>query len=253
MIELSLIGIGAGNPEHLTLQAIAAMNAADVILSPRKGPEKDDLAGVRRAICARHLKGATRLVEFDLPRRNAGNPDYHAEVDDWHNAIAACWEEALQAAMPLGGRAGFLVWGDPALYDSTMRIAERLACRMDIKTRVIPGVTSIAALTAGHGIPLNMIGASVLITTGRRLRDTGWPDGADTLLVMLDGACSFQVLDPAGIAIWWSAYAGMEQEIRISGRLSECAERIVATRSEARKRHGWIMDIYLLRRTGRRA
>lgn len=248
MIALSLIGIGAGNPQHLTLQAIAAMNAAEVILIPRKGPEKDDLAGLRREICTRHLTGATRLVEFDLPRRDSANPDYRAGVGDWHDAIAAVWEQVLRDTLPQGGRAGFLVWGDPAFYDSTMRIATRLARRMEIRTEVIPGLTAIAALTAGHGIPLNRIGAPVVITTGRRLRDEGWPAGADTAVVMLDGKCSFRSLDPKGISIWWSAYAGMAQEIRLAGPLAETADKIVAARAEARARHGWIMDIYLLGR-----
>lgn len=248
MIELSLIGIGAGNPQHLTLQAIAAMNAADVILIPRKGAEKDDLAALRRAICNEHLAGATRLHEFDLPRRDASNPDYRAGVDDWHDAVAATWEHALHEALPDGGRAGFLVWGDPSLYDSTMRITDRLARRMEIRLEVVPGLTSIAALTAGHGIPLNSIGEPVLITTGRKLREQGWPGDVDTVVAMLDGECSFRSLAPQDLWIWWSAYAGMPQEIRLSGPLETLADQIFDTRSEARERHGWIMDIYLIRR-----
>ncbi|AJE45196.1 precorrin-6A synthase (deacetylating) [Celeribacter indicus] len=248
MIELSLIGIGTGNPRHLTLQAIDTMNAADVIVIPRKGAGKDDLAGLRRAICETHLTGSTRLVEFDLPRRDATGPDYRAGVETWHDAIAATWEQTLRDALPSGGRAGFLVWGDPALYDSTMRIAGRLARRMEIRMEVIPGITAIAALTATHRIPLNRIGAPVLITTGRRLREEGWPAGTGSLVVMLDGDCSFRCLDPRGILIWWAAYAGMPQEIRLAGPLSDTAAQIVAARAEARARHGWIMDIYLLRR-----
>ena len=251
MIELTLIGIGPGNPRALTLQAIDAMRAQEVILIPRKGADKDDLAGLRRAICAEHLDGTSvRLVEFDLPRRDAEAADYRQGVEDWHDAIAATWALALDAALPGGGRAGFLVWGDPALYDSTLRIAERLARGRDVVARVIPGLTAIAALTAGHAIPLNQVGAPFTVTTGRRLRRDGWPAGADTLVVLLDGECSFLGLDPAGISIWWSAYAGMDREIRLAGPLAVVGPRIVAARAEARARHGWIMDIYLMRRQG---
>ncbi|TMV87520.1 precorrin-6A synthase (deacetylating) [Thioclava sp. BHET1] len=248
MITLSLIGIGAGHPGHLTLQAIDAMRAADVILIPRKGPEKDDLAGLRRAICEAHLGAKAHLVEFDLPQRDAANPNYRAGVDDWHDAVGRCWEAALRAALPTGGHAGFLVWGDPALYDSTMRIAERLETRMEIRREVIAGVSAISALTAGHGVPLNTIGGPVTITTGRNLRAHGWPEGAETLVVMLDGNCAFQEIDPKGIYIWWSAYAGMAQEIRLAGPLAEIGAQIARTRQAARARHGWIMDIYLMRR-----
>lgn len=249
MITLSLIGIGAGNPRHLTLQAIDAMRACDLILIPLKGARKDDLAGLRREICAEVLTGNTPVLrEFNLPVRDAANPDYHAGVHDWHDAIAETWADEIKAGLPQGGRVGFLVWGDPSLYDSTLRIAERLQHQMAISTEVIPGITSVQALTAGHIIPLNTIGAAVTITTGRQLRDHGWPQGAETIVVMLDGACAFQTLPLADYEIWWSAYAGMTQEIRISGLLSKVSEQILAGRAQARARHGWVMDVYLLRK-----
>lgn len=70
-MHLTLIGIGTGNPEHMTLQAIRAINAQDLILIPRKGAGKADLAELRRAICDEILTNAgTRIAEFDLPVRN---------------------------------------------------------------------------------------------------------------------------------------------------------------------------------------
>ncbi len=248
-LTLVLIGIGTGNPRHLTQEAVEAMNAVDVLLIPRKGADKEDLAELRREICARNLRAAgPRLHEFDLPVRDEATADYRQRVDDWHDAIAETWSRELHDALPEGGTAGFLVWGDPALYDSTLRITERLRQRMALELRVIPGITAIQALTAGHGITLNEIGAPFVVTTGRRLREEGWPPAADTVVVMLDGNCAFESLDPAGVLIWWSAYAGMETEIRIAGPLGAVAARIVETRKAARAAHGWIMDIYLLRR-----
>lgn len=241
---LSLIGIGAGNPDHLTLAAITALKEADVILVPLKGAGKEDLADLRRAIIARHAPD-TPLACFDLPQRgDAGG--YLAGVEAWHDAIAARWHSALEQTCPAGGRAAILIWGDPSLYDSSLRIAARL----DLPVRVIPGVTALQALTAAHRMALNTLGAPVLITTGRRLRETGWPDGqADTVAVMLDGACSFQILDPRDLYIWWGAFVSMPEEILISGPLAEVGPEIVARRAEARADHGWIMDAYLLRKS----
>lgn len=237
--RLNLIGIGTGNPDHLTAQAAKALNAADLILIPRKGDSKADLADLRRQIVAQVLTRPIPLAEFDYPTRDASG-DYAEGVHLWHDEIARRWA----AAIPEGTReVALLVWGDPSLYDSTLRIAERLGAEV----RVVPGLTSIQVLTAAHGITLNEIGAPVLITTGRQLRE-GWPAGVDTAVIMLDGQCSFQSLDPEKFSIWWGAYVGMEEELLIAGRLSEVGARIVETRSKARAEHGWIMDIYLLRK-----
>ena len=246
MRELLLIGIGTGNPDHVTGAAAKALNRADLVLIPRKGPDKDDLAGLRRLICEAHLTTpATRIAEFDLPKRDAANPDYKAGVHDWHDRIAAAWQEAIGAA---GGAevAALLVWGDPSLYDSTLRIAERLAPKPAVT--VIPGVTAIQALTAAHAIPVNEIGAPFVVTTGRRIREAGWPEGADTVVIMLDGDCAFRTLDPAGVEIWWGAYLGMAEEVLRAGPLAEAGPEIVETRAAARAAHGWIMDAYLMRR-----
>ncbi|WP_151720750.1 precorrin-6A synthase (deacetylating) [Gemmobacter serpentinus] len=251
MIQLFLIGIGTGNPGHVTLEARAAINAADLVLIPLKGEDKADLAGLRREICASCIQTpSTRIEEFDLPRRDGARPDYLGGVDAWHDAIAEVWQARIRAHLAAGGgpRVALLVWGDPSLYDSTLRIAARVGRDLPLDLKVLPGITAIQALCAAHAIPINDLGAPVTITTGRRLRDAGWPDGAGTVVVMLDAGGAFTALPPAGIDIWWGAYVGMAQQCLIAGPLAEVAPRILATRASLRQSHGWIMDIYLMRR-----
>lgn len=249
MIDLHLIGIGTGSPDHLTRAAEAAMNAADLILLPRKRDATADLLELRRTLCASVLTGPTRVVEFDLPERDSSEA-YLAAVGTWHDAIAACWATQIATHLPEGGRLALLVWGDPSLYDSTLRIADRLrAGGIAMQVSVIPGITSLQALTAAHAIPLNTLAAPVLVTTGRRLRAEGWPAAADTLAVMLDGDCAFTTLDPRGVSIWWGAYLGMPQQALAAGPLAEVGAAIGARRAALRAAHGWIMDCYLLRRT----
>jgi len=255
VIELTLIGIGTGNPRHLTLQAIDAINAADLILIPLKGADKSDLSGLRKEICSAHLTNpATKVIEFALPVRDAANPSYRKGVDDWHDAIAEAWMAEITAhCQGLAGKVALLVWGDPSLYDSTLRIAERLKARIALTTRVIPGITAIQALCAAHAIPLNEIGAPVVITTGRQLRDHGWPAGTDTVVAMLDGECSFQSLPPEGLSIWWGACVAMPEEVLIAGPVAEVTTKILQARADLRARHGWVMDIYLIRRNAPKA
>lgn len=242
MIDLWLIGIGTGNPDHVTIEARRALCSADVVLVPRKGPDKADLADLRHGIL-RDCGSPARIVEFDMPRRDESRP-YAERVALWHDEIARIWAATIARARPVGPVA-LLVWGDPGLYDSTLRIAARL--EPPPRLRVVPGITALQALTAAHAIPFNTINGAITVTTGRRLRDGGWPPGADTVAVMLDGECSFRGLAPDGLWIWWGAYLGMAEQLLDAGPLSEAAPRIVARRAVARARHGWIMDSYLLK------
>ncbi len=267
MIRLSLIGIGTGNPDHVTLAAVRALNAADLILLPRKGEAKSDLVDLRRLLCRNLLEdpARSRVVEFDLPRREA-RADYLGAVDDWHETIARVWAELMESHLPEGGRVAMLIWGDPSLYDSSLRIARRLrscmkSCmkstagregeveqKVELQVEIVPGITSLQVLTAEHRIPLNALAEPVQITTGRRLRERGWPDDVESVAVMLDGGGAFQALPPDGLYIWWGAYLGMDKQSLIDGWLAEVAPSIVERRAVLRERHGWIMDIYLLRR-----
>lgn len=250
MIELLLIGMATGNPDHLTRQAVAALERADLILLPRKGADKSDLADARRLICDAFLERSDHIAEFDMPVRDASGV-YIDGVADWHDAIAATWARLIGRHGREDGCVALLVWGDPSLYDSSLRIAERLTKHGVVaEVSVVPGLTSLQLLTAAHAIPLNTVGGAVQLTTGRRLRDEGWPAGVDSVAVFLDGGCAFDELSPDGLHIYWGAYLGMAQQVCIEGPVADVAGQIKRVRAEARERNGWIMDTYLLRRTG---
>ncbi len=243
MRTIHVIGIGAGDPDYVTAQAVAALNDTEVFFAMDKGGLKNDLVQLRRHICERFIgQSGYRFVELADPIR-AKQGDYLQGVAQWHEARAAVWAAAIETELGPDGVGAFLAWGDPSLYDSTLRILDLVRRRSDIDYDVVPGITAIQALTARHRIPLNDVGEPVLITTGRRLRETGLNGAA---VVMLDGDCAF--LDcPPGTRIWWGAYLGTPDELLIAGTVGEVGEEIFRRRAEARARHGWIMDTYLLR------
>lgn len=243
MTELWLIGIGTGNPAHITLEGQRALREAATILIPQKGTDKEDLSHIRLEIIAQ-ASATAKVIPFEMPVRDDTLP-YHQRVEAWHDEIAKLWTHALQGAGD--GPVALLVWGDPGLYDSTLRIAARLLPAPDV--RVFPGITALQALTAAHAIPFNTVNGAVTVTTGRRLRDLGWPDGADTIVVMLDGKCGFQALSDTGLTIWWGAFLGMPEQVLVSGPLSQVGSKIIDIREKARAQHGWIMDTYLIRKT----
>ena len=251
MRRLLVIGIGAGDPEHITAQAVRALNEVDVFFVVDKGGDTRDLVALRKEICERFIEDPSyRMVEVPDPLRDRRATAYAGAVDDWRARRAEVWGRALRDELPDDAVGGLLVWGDPSLYDSTIDVIERIlaAGTIAFEYEVVPGISSVHALTARHRIAINRVGGAVQITTGRRLSNDGWPDGIDDLVVMLDADCSFRALDPDGVEIFWGAYLGTPDELLVAGPLAEAAPKIEELRADARRRKGWIMDTYLLRR-----
>lgn len=250
MKKILIIGIGAGNPEYITIQAVNALNQADVFFLMDKGLSKEKLNHLRKEICERYIVDRDyRVVEALNPERQREGVGYLQAVDNLNSEKQHTFERLIAEELEDGECGAFLVWGDPSLYDSTIRILDAIieTGRHDLQYDVIPGITSVQALTAQHKVPLNHIGRSVQITTGRRLAQ-GFPDNVDSVVVMLDAENTYKTLAYQDLDIYWGAYLGTPDEILISGRLGEVAEEIERVRKAAREANGWIMDTYLLKR-----
>jgi len=250
MKRILIIGIGAGNPDYITMQAVKALNRTDVFFLMDKGQSKDKLIDLRREICETYINAdhAYRFVEADCPERVRGDVDYTSAVQDLNRDKQQTFERMINEQMADGECGAFLAWGDPALYDSTIRILQAILAsgRCEFEFEVIPGITSVQALAAQHKVPLNRIGRSIEIT-GRRLA-AGQASDADTLVVMLDAEDSYRTVADQDLDIYWGAYLGTPDEILISGKVAEVADEIERVRKAARQANGWIMDTYLLRK-----
>jgi len=253
-IQALVIGIGSGNPDHLTREAVAALNQVDMFLMADKGAAKHDLISLRAELCRTLIThDHYRFVEVPDPERGPDRErdatDYQAGVAAWHDARAQQYAEIINAEVGDGETIGFLVWGDPAFYDSTIRIVKSITdLGVDLDLTVIPGISSIQLLAARHKIILNRIGHPVHVTTGRRLLDE-YSTTLGDVVVMLDGelACSGLVERFGDLSIYWGAQLGLPDEVLISGRLSEVIQEIRAKRAAVRAARGWVMDTYLLR------
>jgi precorrin-6A synthase len=251
MRKVFIIGIGAGNPDYVTIQAVNALNKVDVFFIPDKGAEKDALQQLRVDICERFIADRNyRFVYMKRPERATAPSDYRSSVDDWHRRIEEDYERILSEELYENECGAFLVWGDPTLYDSTLRIIEHIGAKSDLafEYEVIPGISAVQALAARHRVALNRIGESICITTGRKLAD-GLPNSADSVIVLLDGEQAFKKLADNDLNIYWGAYVGTEEEVLVAGKLSEVMDDIERIRALKRQQNGWIMDTYLLRKT----
>ncbi len=252
--ELVLIGIGSGDPNWVTLEAVQAIKDIDVLFVVLKEDEYDDLVEARRVVINRHRDTPLKTVELRDPKRPwRTTPDYKAAVKLWREQRRELWSKAIADHLGDGGRAGFLIWGDPSLYESTLAIVKEVqadelaAMGSTFDLRVLPGISCVLALAARHQIPLNRQGKGVQITPARLLQE-GLPEGMDDAVVMLDGKQTFSLIDPTGIDIYWGAYLGTSDEILISGPLEEKRDEILHVRADAAQRKGWMFDTYLLRR-----
>ena len=248
--RILIIGIGAGNPDYMTVQAINALNQADVFFVMDKGVAKEKLVALRKEIIEQFVNGNDyRIVEATSPERRRDEGDYRAAVDELNRDKQRVFEHLISDEMSDGECGAFLVWGDPSLYDSTIRILEAIEKTGNhaFDYEVIPGISSVQALAARHKVPLNQIGRSVEITNGRGIAE-GFPDHVDSVVVMLDSQDTYRKLAGENLDIYWGAYVGTPDEILISGKLHEVADDIVRVRAEARSKQGWIMDTYLLRK-----
>ncbi|WP_448418865.1 precorrin-6A synthase (deacetylating) [Mycolicibacter minnesotensis] len=245
-VRVRILGVGMG-PGHVTPEAAAALRSADYVLAWDKGDGDTGLLALRRAVVAAHAAHVPIVTIADPDRDRSPEltgPGYAAAVADWHDARAA---RCAQVLGERGGVAAILVWGDPALYDSTIRIVERVrSLGVELDYDVLPGISAPQLLAARHRIVLHEVGRPVHITTGRRLAQAV-ASGQDNIVAMLnpDG------LDLSAVAdwtIWWGANLGAAGEQLVTGRVGEVADEIAAARQAAKAEAGWVMDVLLVRR-----
>lgn len=239
-MRVRIIGIGMG-PHQLTPETAAALRGCDYAVAARKR-EDDGLFELRRAVCEAH---GLELVAVPDPERDRDAPaDYRAAVADWHEARVRAFERVLAER---GGSAAFLVWGDPSLYDSTLRIVDRIGERGEVPVEydVLPGVSAPQLLAARHRIVLHEVGQPVHVTPQRRLAEAV-AAGQDNIVVMLGARPAFEGLEEW--TVWWGANLGTDTEELVAGRVADVLPQIGVARARAKDRAGWVMDTALLRR-----
>lgn len=249
--RVAVVGIGAGDPDHLTLGAVRILNETDVVFLVDKGAGATDLRRARLELCERVIDPSHpwRLVEAVLRGvRDRGGGHYPDAIAGWREERVAAYTRLLRELAP-GETGALLVWGDPGLYDGTLSILDAVLAtgEVDFDVAVVPGISAPVALAARHRVALNRQGEAVQLTTGRRLAAGGWPAGAGSVVVLLDAQGALADLDD-DLEIWWGAYLGLPGERLVAGRLGDVRATIERARADGRAAHGWLFDTYLLRR-----
>ncbi len=141
------VGVGPGDPELITLKAVRAIAAADVIAHFAKAGRE----GNARRIAAAHF----RPQAIELPLRYPVTTEIPKTDGGYREAIAAFFDgaaAALAAHLDRGMTVAVLSEGDPFFYGSYMHIHVRLAGRYP--TEVVAGVTSLSGCWSAAGTPI---------------------------------------------------------------------------------------------------
>lgn len=173
------VGLGPGDPGLMTVAAVKAIAAADVVAyhCARHG------RSIARSIAAEHLREdhiEERLM-YPLTVETTDHPGgYRGALDDFYEEAAA----RLAAHLDAGRTVAVLAEGDPLFYGSYQHMHKRLADRYD--TTVIPGVTSVSAAAARLGEPLCEAEEVLTIIPGTLPEDelTARLAGTDSAVVM---------------------------------------------------------------------
>lgn len=136
---LSLVGVGPGDPELLTLKAVRVLRAAHVVAYPSTGEDSALAFEIARA----HIGADATLMPVPIPmsvERGPAQAAYDKAAD------------VLRGHVDFGRNVAWLCEGDPLFYGSAMYLLARLAGK--VKIEIVPGVTSLTAAAAAIARPL---------------------------------------------------------------------------------------------------
>ena len=149
---LTLVGVGPGDPQLLTVAAVRAIGAAAVVAYPVARLEAEGMAA---QIAAPWIGPEQRRLPLLFPMVSEAEPRRQA----WHAAAAA-----LAAEVAAGQAVVLLCEGDASLYASASYALLALAERHpSCPVAVIPGITAVAAAAAAGRWPLALQQDALLI------------------------------------------------------------------------------------------
>jgi len=214
--KLTVIGVGPGDPELLTLKGLRILKAAKCIFVP-KGREEGSSLALSIISGLIDLSGK-EVVEAYFPMRKTRGPNQShccGDLDEqWRNTV-----DGVFSRLKSGMDVVFITIGDPTVYSTFYYLQERLLdLAPDMEIEIVPGVSSITASAARAGIYLGIADERIAVLPANYMADLGDTfQRFDTIVLMKVNKVFEQIrqkLNEAGLAgkAVYVARAGMEDE-----------------------------------------
>lgn len=216
-----------------------------LFLVPDKKGAKEELTKMRSTLIEK-IKGKNNfeILYIPFPERKKGI-HYKEKVKEWRLTKAKILKNVLMALDK--EEAGFLIWGDPAIYDGHIEILKEIEKDLPIEWELIPGISAFQVLSAKCKISLTELATPLTFHTPRTLRKLNSID--HPTVVFLDNYETYKkfLSDKRPLKIYWGAYVGTPKEIFIEGKLERVSDKISILRKEFKEKNGYLMEIYFLK------
>lgn len=237
---LSIVGLGPGDPDLMTVKAVRTVREARVVAYFAKAGR----VGHARVIVEGLLHSQCEELRFDYPVTTEipfEDPRYHELIDAFYDACA----RRVAAQLDAGESVALLCEGDPFFYGSAMYLFDRLASRY--KTCVIPGITAMSGSSARAQAPLSHGDDVLRVLPGTLDEDslTEQLQASDAAVIMKVGRQLAKIRRACGRA------AVLERAVYVE-RATQAAEKIVPLASLDAEAAPYFSLVLIPGRRGRR-
>ncbi|TGE33253.1 precorrin-2 C(20)-methyltransferase [Desulfosporosinus sp. Sb-LF] len=137
------VGVGPGDPQLLTLQAVNVLQTVDLVAIPKSKMERESVAW---DIAKIHCPSNVRLIELELPMTSD------------QQVLAKAWQDGAQtllSELKQGKSIAFITLGDPSLYSTYSYLLNILQEELPQECiATVPGITAMSAAAARINLPL---------------------------------------------------------------------------------------------------
>ncbi|MBC2722235.1 precorrin-2 C(20)-methyltransferase [Desulfosporosinus sp.] len=137
------VGVGPGDPQLLTLQAVQVLQSVDLVAIPKSKMDRESVAW---DIAKIHCPSNVRLVELEMPMTS----DQQVLAKAWFDGA-----QTILAELKQGKSVAFITLGDPSLYSTYTYLLNNLQDELPQECIVtVPGIMAMAAAAAKINLPL---------------------------------------------------------------------------------------------------